>query len=384
MTLTSADVGDSGLAKTCYTVDGTPQIYSGPFLVSSQGSHTITYWSVDNADNSETIHTGYVNLDATAPRSTAARNVVVISGRKAVLPFRITDAAPSCGMATVTITIKRGRKIVKTVRLTTAVSVDMPCSYSLRVRLAKGSYSWTVKAMDTAGNVGRTSVAKKLIVKYLSVPILVYHHVTPVLGGSPLLYVSSTQFASQLAYLHSHGYHVVTLRQAYDAWTTGAALPAKPVILSFDDGYQDQYFCAAPLLRRYHYQGVLNVVVGNLGAAIHVDMVKQVIKWGWEIGSHSITHPDLRRLSASALYRELVGSRNVLRRLFHVPVDFFCYPGGNYNAGVAAAVRKAGYRAATTIEFGRAEPPHFFALPRITVWWGESLRRFAAHLQGMP
>jgi peptidoglycan/xylan/chitin deacetylase (PgdA/CDA1 family) len=384
VTLTSADVGDSGLAETCYAVDGAPQIYSGPFLVSSQGSHAITYWSVDNAGNSETIHTGYVNIDATAPRSTATRNAVVISGRQAVLPFRITDPAPSCGKATVTITIKRGHKIVKKVTLSTAVSVDMPHSYSFGVKLAKGTYTWTVKATDIAGNAGRASVAKDLIVNYLLVPILVYHHVTPVLGGSPLLYVSPTQFASQLAHLHSYGYHVVTLRQAYDAWTTGAALPAKPVILSFDDGYQDQYFYAAPLLRRYHYQGELYVVVGNLGAAIHVDMVKQMIKWGWEIGSHSITHPDLRRLSASALHRELVGSRNVLRRLFHVPIDFFCYPGGNYNAGVAAAVRKAGYLAATTTEFGRAEPPRFFTLPRITVWWGESLKRFAAHLQGLP
>jgi hypothetical protein len=182
---------------------------------------------------------------------------------------------------------------------------------------------------------------------HIVVPILMYHHVAPLQRGSPLLYVSPSQFAAQLAYLHSHGYHVVTLQQLYDAWTQGAKLSAKPVVLSFDDGYLDQYRYAAPLLWRSGDAAVLNLIVDNLGSVLTQAMVKQLIAWGWEIDSHTISHRDLTRLSARQLRYELIGSRNLLRRDFGVPVNFFCYPGGVHDASVVGAVRKAGYLAVT-------------------------------------
>ena len=131
--------------------------------------------------------------------------------------------------------------------------------------------------------------------RHIAVPILMYHHIAPVRKGSSLLSVSPRELAAQLAYLQAHGYHVVTLQQLYDAWTKGASLPTKPVVLSFDDGYLDQYRYAAPLLRRYHDPAVLNLIVDNLGRALTPTMVKQMIAWGWEVDSHTITHRDLTK-----------------------------------------------------------------------------------------
>jgi peptidoglycan/xylan/chitin deacetylase (PgdA/CDA1 family) len=215
------------------------------------------------------------------------------------------------------------------------------------------------------------------------VPILMYHHVAPKLGGSPLLWVSCAQFASELAYLRHHAYHTVTLQQVYECWTKGSPLPARPIVLSFDDGYGDQYRYAAPLLRRYRDVAVLNLIVHNLGRApLTTAMVSRMASWGWEIDSHTITHRDLALLPAGEVRRELLGSRNLLRRYFHLPVNFFCYPGGAYDPAMVAAVRRAGYLAATSVRYGLARPGELFTLPRIVVFGGESLALYGQSLSG--
>jgi peptidoglycan/xylan/chitin deacetylase (PgdA/CDA1 family) len=219
----------------------------------------------------------------------------------------------------------------------------------------------------------------------MPVPILMYHHVAPQSEGSSLLWVSRTQFAGELAYLRRHAYHTVTLQQVYDCWTKGSPLPSRPVVLSFDDGYTDQYRYAAPLLRRYHDVAVLNLIVHNLGSApLTIAMVSRMASWGWEIDSHTITHRDLALLPAGEVHRELQGSRNLLRRYLHLPVNFFCYPGGAYDAAVVAAVRRAGYLAATSVRYGLARPGVLFTLPRIVVFGGEPLALYAHSLGGSP
>ena len=179
--------------------------------------------------------------------------------------------------------------------------------------------------------------------------------------------VGRRQFAAELAYLRTHGYHAVTLGAVYDCWTQGRRLPTRPVVLSFDDGYLDQYRYAAPLLRSYGDPDVLNLIVHNLGRALTLAMVSRMADWGWEIDSHTITHRDLTRLRPSAVAYELKGSRDLLRGYFHVPVDFFCYPGGAYDAKVEGGRRHAGYLAAASVEYGLARPSELFALRRIVV-----------------
>jgi len=164
VTLTPTDAGGSGLAATYYTIDGVQHTYSGAFDVSAAGSHIVTYWSTDNAGNEETHHTGYVNIDTLKPTSQAAKDVTVRRSKTAKLGFKISDGVPSCGTAAVTITIKLKTRIVKTIKIA-GVPANTLRSYSFKVTLKKGSYTWMVKATDAAGNVGKASAAKKLVVK---------------------------------------------------------------------------------------------------------------------------------------------------------------------------------------------------------------------------
>jgi peptidoglycan/xylan/chitin deacetylase (PgdA/CDA1 family) len=96
--------------------------------------------------------------------------------------------------------------------------------------------------------------------------------------------------------------------------------------------------------------------------------VRGLIRAGWEIDSHTITHPDLTTVSAQQLRTELVSSKQQIRHRFKLPARFFCYPAGRYDARVEAAVRAAGYLAATTEVEAYATPQSDpYALPRIRV-----------------
>jgi peptidoglycan/xylan/chitin deacetylase (PgdA/CDA1 family) len=235
-------------------------------------------------------------------------------------------------------------------------------------------------AADVSVSAPVTGASLRSWASHTPVPILVYHHVQGYLAGNYLLYVGTSQFAGQLRYLRHHGYHPVTMQQVWDDWMGKADLPRRPVVLSFDDGYLDQYVNAARQLRRYHWPAVLNLVVYR-GTALRDSQVRRMVKWGWEIGAHTLHHPILTLCSSAMLRRELVSSRRILHHKFDVPVDFFCYPGGRYDHRVMHAARDAGYLAATSIRYGAATPRQRYALPRIAVYWGESLSTFGSRMR---
>jgi peptidoglycan/xylan/chitin deacetylase (PgdA/CDA1 family) len=203
------------------------------------------------------------------------------------------------------------------------------------------------------------------------VPILAYHHIgsAPPAASNPGLWVRRALFRRQLAALGRAGYEAVTLDRVWRAWHGSGTLPPHPVVLSFDDGYASQA-SAAQTLRTLGWSGVLNLQVSRLDTrgGLTRAQVRTLIADGWEIDAHSVTHPDLRTVSAKRLQQEVAGSRHAIRRTFGVPADFFAYPYGRSNARVRAAVRRAGFLGATTIVRGLASPQADpFALRRVLV-----------------
>ncbi|MBK8295227.1 MAG: polysaccharide deacetylase family protein [Solirubrobacterales bacterium] len=215
------------------------------------------------------------------------------------------------------------------------------------------------------------------------VPILMYHVIGEPADGVnvpyPELYLSAGDFRDQVDWLDQNGYTAVTLIQVQDAWDEGGALPKKPVVLSFDDGYLGQYTDAMPTLRKKGWAGQLNLK--SEGSDLSSAEVKKMVKAGWEIASHSITHPDLTTLSGAALRQELVGSKDQLEKDLGVKVENFCYPAGVYNDEVVAAVEAAGYRGATTVDPGLAERSEPFTLKRIRINRGDSADTLATDLE---
>jgi len=207
--------------------------------------------------------------------------------------------------------------------------------------------------------------------------------VPPANAVYPELFVPPTDFAAQMKWLARHGYHGVTLRRVYDYWQRGYALPSQPIVISFDDGNLSQHIRARPVLRKLHWPGVLNLAVNHLDYDLPPWRVRQLIAAGWEIDAHTITHADLTAVGPAQLWHEVHGSRLELRRRFHVPVDFFCYPSGRYNARVIASVRRAGYLGATTTNYGLARPPRLYVLKRVRINGTDGVAGFARKLEDL-
>ena len=215
------------------------------------------------------------------------------------------------------------------------------------------------------------------------VPILMYHVIGTVRPGTPFpeLWVTAADFAAEMHALADHGYHGVTVQQAWDAWHHGGVLPSKPVVVSFDDGYSGQYKDAMPVLRALRWPGVLNLKLGNL-RDLKVAHVREMIANGWEVDSHTINHPELTAIDDAHLRYELEASKAQLKKDFGLTVNFFCYPSGAYNQHVIAAVKRAGYLAATTTDEGYARPQDSFVLGRIRVNGSDSPTSLLDKLSG--
>ena len=224
----------------------------------------------------------------------------------------------------------------------------------------------------------------------VAVPILMYHYIRvnpdprDTLGFN--LSVTPDDFAHQLDWLAQNGYHPVDLSDVRAYLAGYHTLPARPIVLTFDDGYKDMYTTAFPLLRAHHFKAVSYIVSGFLGAppSVTADQVREMDANGIEIGAHTVSHADLTAVSSSDLHHEVFDSKLGLEALLGHPVLDFCYPYGKVNASAAAEVQAAGFESATTTQLGVAHSAgDRFYWPRVRVNGGESLPALVASF-GQP
>ncbi len=222
----------------------------------------------------------------------------------------------------------------------------------------------------------------------ISVPILMYHYIRDnpdsrdALGAN--LSVSPAEFRLQMDWLARNGYHPVDLDDLRAYLLDSGTLPSRPVVISLDDGYSDLYTAAYPVLRSHQFKAVAYIVTGFLGRPTNVTPA-QVVDMnanGIEIGSHTVSHPDLTKLSAAELQRQLDDSKVTLEAILGHPVLDFCYPSGAVNPTVVHAVQAAGYQSATTTHGGSTvhSAADRFEWTRVRVSGGEPLTEFAARL----
>jgi len=191
------------------------------------------------------------------------------------------------------------------------------------------------------------------------VPILTWHSVGP--AGDEYT-VGEAAFAAQLDALRNAGFHAVTFHEWLEHQDRGAPLPDKPVLLTFDDGYQDALTAALPALRARGMRATFFLVSGWIGVddahrAAGGEPGRAYLTWaevralaaaGMEIGSHGKTHRRLPDLTREEALQELTSSKRELEARLAMPVEVFAYPYNASRRGLRALVRQSGYRAAVS------------------------------------
>lgn len=180
-----------------------------------------------------------------------------------------------------------------------------------------------------------------------SVPILAYHKVD---NDHSVYSVSEKVFDEQLKYLHQNGYKAITLEKMQELMDNRKLGEEKYIVITFDDGYENNLTKALPILQKYNYPATVFVVTGSVGAANYLSpkQVGELSKAGIEIGSHTDRHLPLATLSAEEVEKELVISKQYLEYLTLKTVKYLAYPNGSYNDKIGKILEKTGYTGAVT------------------------------------
>jgi peptidoglycan/xylan/chitin deacetylase (PgdA/CDA1 family) len=225
------------------------------------------------------------------------------------------------------------------------------------------------------------------------VPVLMYHHVgeLPVFPDAVRrdLTVSIKDFNDQIAFLDKEGYHSISTAQLELALRGQDKLPAKPVILSFDDGYNDVFQNAVPILKEHHMAGAFAIItgfVGRPGYAAWSDILAAQ-KQGMEMVCHSQYHMDFtnRMYTHDMKVAEISDCKQALQANLGIDAKTFIYPYGHFDSEVQNILKNSGFELAFTTQFGIVDQgDDFLALPRLRVHGQELLTTYANNLLGLP
>ncbi|MDF2725469.1 MAG: polysaccharide deacetylase family protein [Paenibacillus sp.] len=225
--------------------------------------------------------------------------------------------------------------------------------------------------------------AKAPVKTKFSIPVLNYHSIAVNPENNAVL--DPKKLDEQMAYLVKEGYTTLTIKQFVDIWDGRAEAPAKPILLTFDDGYADNYTAAMPILKKYGLRATMFVspgMSGHDGYYADWDQIREMINNGWDIQPHGMTHPYLNTLSADKQREQISESIKQVKEQTGVDTLVFCYPYGTFNKNTLALLEEYGVRLAFTIDQGRTEPTQNpLQLKRIFVGGKESMATFINKLK---
>lgn len=233
----------------------------------------------------------------------------------------------------------------------------------------------------------RSSNAANKAVKYTDIdpakakiPVLMYHSINE--NSTNSLIIKPEEFAAEMKWLNDQGYTPLSLDELYGILTTGKNCPDKPVVITFDDGYRDNYDNAYPILKKYGFKATIFVITKYIDQpdCLTTENIKEMFNNNIDFESHTDTHSELSTLNYAAQLKELVTSRYKLSALLGKGTEYLCYPSGKYNNDTIKADAEAGYKMSFTTKPGFANKSYGLeTIPRIRMYPGINMAAIRAN-----
>lgn len=183
------------------------------------------------------------------------------------------------------------------------------------------------------------------------------------------------QFKEQMEYLHNQGYNTITLAQLYDYLENGTELPNKPIVITFDDGYVDNYKNVLPILKEYNVKATLFMIsdAANTPGFVSTEQMHQMEAGGFDIQGHTNHHKILTKIDPTELPDALLGGKTSLEGILGEPIEYLAYPGGFNDMLVQYVTKQSGYKMAFTVQPGTVQPgDNLYALNRLAIFQGDT------------
>lgn len=186
-----------------------------------------------------------------------------------------------------------------------------------------------------------------------SVPVLMYHSIDYEKGNE--LRVPKEAFREQMSYLKESGYTTLTLDELYDFFINNKPVPNKSIVITFDDGYKDNFENAYPVLKEFGFNATIFVITSTVDANknyLTSPQIKELEENGIDIESHTVNHEQLDKLTYAEQLTTLKNSREYIEKLLGKQKKYTAYPFGKWNDDTIKAVKEAGYSMVFTTESG--------------------------------
>lgn len=227
-----------------------------------------------------------------------------------------------------------------------------------------------------------------------TISILMYHQVGDFapMHSHRSTYCHYKRFQAQMNYLHLLRYRVLGMDEVLACLNGDRPIPPRAVALTFDDGYENFYEYAWPVLQHYSFPAMVYLLSGLIGQAsawfetdgratpplMSAERIRQLQREGVDFGSHGVSHAKLAEVEPEQVRFEVSQSKRDLEELLQEEVRHFCYPFGSHDLTAVEEVQRAGYRCAVTCQRGAATPSfHPLLLPRKAISYGDNLAGYA-------
>ena len=214
------------------------------------------------------------------------------------------------------------------------------CKHANRQNENSGVVADTVAAKATPNSKQAANIPAQILEKP-QVPVLCYHRISD--GKKNDYTVSQTAFAAHMKALADSGYHAISPAQLYDYLVYSKALPAKPVMITFDDSRAEHFAIAAPVMEKYGFRGAFFImtITYNKKNYMTKEQIASLAKAGHTVGLHTWDHTMVTKYSDSTDWqKEVVEPKAKLEKIVGMPVEYFAYPNGVFNHKSAEELSK--------------------------------------------